>query len=203
MKRTSLHLDNLDLKALERLARIETQRSGSRVSASQIVRRLIRKFLHNLPPSVFAQDQVFNKWPDEGILEAVIVRDEDGQSGIGAEKLSLSTGGRRKKCLGRVRTRCSRLRFPTSLGRIEKQAREKLSWKERLTHKRRDGSLVTVHSRWNIQRNPKDKSLTVVEVNAHRRGSGSETMRCLENRITGEEADSCSTQRLVLEICTA
>ena len=55
MKRTSLHLDDRDLKALERLAKIETQRTGSRVSASQIVRRLIREFLHNQPSFSFAR----------------------------------------------------------------------------------------------------------------------------------------------------
>ena len=47
MKRTSLHLDDKDLKALERLAKLETQRTGSRVSASAIVRRLVREFLHS------------------------------------------------------------------------------------------------------------------------------------------------------------
>ena len=47
MKRTSLHLDDKDLKALERLAKEETQRTGSRVSASTIVRRLIRSYLRN------------------------------------------------------------------------------------------------------------------------------------------------------------
>jgi len=45
MKRTSLHLEDRDLKALERIAKEETKRTGSRVSASAIVRRLIREFL--------------------------------------------------------------------------------------------------------------------------------------------------------------
>jgi len=45
MKRTSLIMDDRDLKALEHLAKQEAQRTGSRVSASQIVRRLIREFL--------------------------------------------------------------------------------------------------------------------------------------------------------------
>ena len=47
MRRTSLHLDDKDLKALDRLAEQETRRVGSRVSASQIVRRLIREFLRS------------------------------------------------------------------------------------------------------------------------------------------------------------
>ncbi len=47
MKRTSLVLDDQDLKALERLAKVETERAGSRISASAIVRRLVREFLHS------------------------------------------------------------------------------------------------------------------------------------------------------------
>ncbi len=45
MKRTSLHLDEQDLRFLERLAKQETKEAGSYVSASMIVRRLIRQYL--------------------------------------------------------------------------------------------------------------------------------------------------------------
>ena len=51
MKRTSLHLDDQDLKALERLAKAESKRTGSRVSASTIVRRLIREYLRTAKKS--------------------------------------------------------------------------------------------------------------------------------------------------------
>ena len=47
LRRTSLHLDEKDLRTLERIAKEETQRTGSRSSASQIVRRLVREFLHS------------------------------------------------------------------------------------------------------------------------------------------------------------
>lgn len=47
MKRTSLHLDDRDLRALERIAKEETEAMGTRVSASTIVRRLIRKYLRS------------------------------------------------------------------------------------------------------------------------------------------------------------
>src|SRR4030095_8822194 len=66
MQRTSLHLDDRHLKGLEALAKVLTQRTGSRVSASQIVGRLIREFLHN--------QSSFN----DRTLEAIIVRDQDG-----------------------------------------------------------------------------------------------------------------------------
>ena len=165
MKRTSLHLDDLDLKALERLATIEKQRTGSRVSPSQIVRRLIREFLHNLPSFGFVQDHVFNKRPDDRTLEAMIVRDEDGTIRYWSKEAELIYGWKPQEVIGARTHTLFKTKFPTSLARIEKQAREKLSWKGKLIHRRRDGSLIAVNSRWNIQRNPINKSLTVIEVN--------------------------------------
>jgi len=47
LKGTTLRLDVRDLKLLEGLAKVETQQTGSRVSASAIVRRLIRQFLRS------------------------------------------------------------------------------------------------------------------------------------------------------------
>lgn len=47
LKGTTLRLDARDLKALDRIALAETHRTGSRVSASAIVRRLIREFLQS------------------------------------------------------------------------------------------------------------------------------------------------------------
>ena len=47
MKRTSLIMDDKDLRALERIATVETHRTGSRVSASAFVRRLVREFLQS------------------------------------------------------------------------------------------------------------------------------------------------------------
>jgi PAS domain S-box-containing protein len=175
MKRTSLHLDDLDLKALERLGKIETQRTGSRVSASQIVRRLIRAFLHNQPWFGFAQGRermresgearAFNKRPHDRTLEAMIVRDEDGTIRYWSREAQLIYGWTPQEVLGTRTHTLFKTRFPASLSRIEKEARKKLSWKGRLIHRRRDGSLVAVNSRWNIQRNPQKKTFTVIEVN--------------------------------------
>ena len=166
MKRTSLHLDDLDLKAVERLATIETQRIGSRVSASQIVRRLIREFLQGQPSFGFAQERAFNKRPDDTTLEAMIVRDEDGTIRYWSKEAQRIYGWTPQEVLGARTHNLFKTKFPTSLTRIEKEARERLSWKGELIHRRRDGSLVTVNSRWNIQRNPQSKLLTVIEVNA-------------------------------------
>ena len=166
MKRTSLHLDDMDLKALERLAEVETQHTGSRVSASQIVRRLIREFLHNLPSFGFAQNYALKQRPNDRTLEAVIVRDEDGTIRYWSKEAQLIYGWTPQEVLGTRTHTLFKTKFPTSLTRIEKQARKQLSWKGQLIHRRRDGSLVTVNSCWKIQRNPQNKLLTVIEVNA-------------------------------------
>jgi PAS domain S-box-containing protein len=154
MKRTSLHLDFRHLKALERLAKAETQRTGSRVSASQIVRRLIREFLH---------DQL--SFPDRA-REAIIVRDQDGTIRYWSREAELIYGWTSQEVLGTRTHNLFKTKFPASLATIEKEVRNKLSWKGQLIHRRRDGSLVTVNSRWDIQQNPENKSLTVIEVNA-------------------------------------
>jgi PAS domain S-box-containing protein len=154
MKRTSLHLDNRDLTALDRLAKAETHRTGSRVSASQIVRQLIREFLHNQPSF------------DYRTLEAVIVRDQDGTIRYWSREAELIYGWAPQEVIGTRTHTLFKTRFPTSLAKIEKETRDKFSWKGQLIHTRRDGSLVTVNSCWNIQQNPQNKSLTVIEVNA-------------------------------------
>ena len=154
MKRTSLHLDNRDLRTLHRLAKAETQRTGSRVSASQIVRRLIREFLYNQPSF------------DNRTLEAIIVRDQDGTIRYWSREAELIYGWTPQEVIGTCTHNLFKTKFPTSLAKIEKETREKFLWNGQLIHTRRDGSLVTVNSRWNIQRNPQNKSLTVIEVNA-------------------------------------
>jgi PAS domain S-box-containing protein len=164
MKRTSLHLDDQDLKALDRLAKVETQRTGSRISASQIVRLLIRQFLHCQPSFGFAQDHANDKQP----LEAMIVRDEDGTIRYWSREAQLIYGWTPQEVLGARTHNLFKTKFPAPLTRIEKQTREQLSWKGQLIHRRRDGSLVTVNSRWNVQRNPQNRSLTIIEVNAER-----------------------------------
>jgi PAS domain S-box-containing protein len=159
MKRTSLHLDDRDLKALERLSRAETQRTGSRVSASQIVRRLIREFL---------QDHLSLH---QGTPEAIIVRDQDGTIRYWSREAELIYGWTAREVLGTRTHTLFKTKFPASLTAIEREARDKLSWKGQLIHNRRDGSIVTVDSRWQIQQNPQNKSLTVIEINSKRTDS--------------------------------
>jgi PAS domain-containing protein len=126
-----LHLDNRDLTALDRLAKAETQRTGSRVSASQIVRRLIRQFLHNQPSF------------DNRTLKAIIVRDQDGTIKYWSREAELIYGWTPQEVLGMRTHSLFKTRFPTSLANIEKETREKFSWKGQLIH-----SVVT--ARWSL-----------------------------------------------------
>jgi hypothetical protein len=48
LKRTAIHLDAADMKVLDRLAKQETAKTGSRVTASTIVRRLIREHVRRV-----------------------------------------------------------------------------------------------------------------------------------------------------------
>lgn len=58
-------------------------------------------------------------------------------------------------------------KFPIPLEVIEEELRVKGHWDGELIHQRRDGSMVTVASHWDLQRNPysEDRSVTVVEIN--------------------------------------
>jgi PAS domain S-box-containing protein len=166
MQRTSLHLDDVDLRALERLAKREMQRTGSRVSASQIVRRLIREFLEEQRSLGFPHGPASKKWVDDRKLEAMIVRDEDGTIRYWSREAQLVYGWTPQEALGARTHNLFKTKFPMSLPKIEKETRESLSWEGQLIHRRRDGSLVTVNSRWTIQRNPQNNSLTIIELNA-------------------------------------
>ena len=45
IKRTSIHLDPQDMKALSKIAQRETKQTGIHVTAAGIVRRLIKRYL--------------------------------------------------------------------------------------------------------------------------------------------------------------
>jgi hypothetical protein len=48
LKRTAIHLDAADMKVLDRLAKQETAKTGSTVTASMLVRRLIREHVRQV-----------------------------------------------------------------------------------------------------------------------------------------------------------
>jgi PAS domain S-box-containing protein len=95
----------------------------------------------------------------------MIVRDQDGTIRYWSKEAELIYGWTSQEALGTCTHNLFKTKFPASLAVIEKEAREKTSWRGRLIHRRRDGSLVTVNSHWKVQHNPENQSLTVVETN--------------------------------------
>ncbi|MGZ8385660.1 MAG: PAS domain S-box protein, partial [Nitrospira sp.] len=57
--------------------------------------------------------------------------------------------------------------FPVPLDVIEKELRTRGRWEGQLVHVRRDGSRVTVASRWDLEQKPysQDRASTVIETN--------------------------------------
>jgi hypothetical protein len=49
LRRTSLHFDPKDMKALAKLARAETVHTGTRVTVAMLVRRIVKAYLRELP----------------------------------------------------------------------------------------------------------------------------------------------------------
>jgi PAS domain S-box-containing protein len=85
-------------------------------------------------------------------FDAVIVRnlrDEITYWNHGAEELY---GWRAEEVLGKMLHELLQTVYPTALEEIDAETREQGSWEGELTHSRRDGSVVTVSSRWVLRR---------------------------------------------------
>ncbi len=96
---------------------------------------------------------------------ALMVRGPDGTIRYwskGAERLY---GWTREESLGDSSHRLLKTSFPKPLRSIEAELLKTGHWKGTLVHQRRDGSQVTVASRWEVQRYGKDRSTTAVEIN--------------------------------------
>lgn len=99
-------------------------------------------------------------------MEAMIVRDTDGTIRYWSKEAEIIYGWKPEEVIGRCTHTLFSTIFPSPLATIEKEVLEKTFWQGQLVHRRQDGSLVAVNSRWNIQRNPQNKSLSVIEINA-------------------------------------
>jgi PAS domain S-box-containing protein len=97
--------------------------------------------------------------------DAVIVRnlrDEITYWNHGAEELY---GWRAEEILGKVTHELLRTVFPEELIEIEVETRERGSWEGELMHRRRDGSVVTVSSRWVLRRDAEGNPNGILESN--------------------------------------
>jgi len=76
-------------------------------------------------------------------------------------------GWDKKSALGKVSHQLLHTVFPVSLEQIEAALLARGFWEGRLIHERRDGTKVTVFSRWELQQDiaAKDQSITIVEIN--------------------------------------
>jgi|HubBroStandDraft_6_1064221.scaffolds.fasta_scaffold17589_3 PAS domain S-box-containing protein len=100
--------------------------------------------------------------------DAVIVRNlrnEITYWNHGAEELY---GWRAEEILGKVTHELFQTVFPKDLPEIEAETLEKGSWEGELTHRRRDGSVVTVSSRRVLRRDAKGEPSGILESNRDR-----------------------------------
>lgn len=137
-----------------------------------------------LPGSVLVADRTFgllmgtaaepppvvqDKSKEDGILSsnALIVRNLDGTIRYWSDGAKKLYGWEPQDALGRTSHQLLKTVFPIPLEVIEEVVRLKGHWEGPLIHERRDGSKVTVVSRWDIQQNPhsQDQSATVIEIN--------------------------------------
>ena len=107
---------------------------------------------------------VDQRHPDQA-LEAMIVRDSDGTIRYWSAEAENMYGWKAEDVLGKCTHNVFDTKFPAPLASIEKETKEKSSWDGKLIHMRRDGSLITVYSRWNLQQNPHTQTISVIESN--------------------------------------
>lgn len=98
---------------------------------------------------------------------AMIVRNKDGTIRYWSDSASELYGWDKKSALGKVSHQLLHTVFPVSLEQIERELLARGFWEGHLIHERRDGSKVTVFSRWELQQDvgAKDQSITIVEIN--------------------------------------
>ena len=97
--------------------------------------------------------------------DALMVRAPDGTIRFWNKGAQQLYGWVPQEALGVRSHRLLKTIFPKPLQSIEKDLVEKGHWEGQLVHKCRDGSEVIVASRWELQRNPKDLSGVVIEIN--------------------------------------
>ena len=105
----------------------------------------------------------------EGFLDhahdAIIVSDLDGTVlfwGHGAEKMY---GWRKDEALGKITHTLVRTEFPVPLEAIMAEVISKRWWEGELIQARRDGSRLTMESRWALQSDEKDRPVKIMQIN--------------------------------------
>lgn len=97
--------------------------------------------------------------------DAMMVRDGDGTIRYWNKAAQDLYGWTPQEALGKRSHSLLKTHFPTPLTTIENEVASNKHWKGKLVHTRRDGSKIIVSSRWDLQQNPMDLSMTIVEMN--------------------------------------
>ncbi len=138
---------------------------GHRVVAEALASALM------VEPKIFAGQSRFaaDKQKKDGILStgAMMVRNLDGTIRYWSDGATKLYGWESQDALGSRSHHLLKTVFPTPLVAIEEELRAKGYWEGKLVHERRDGSKVTVLSRWDLQENTRsqERSARVIEIN--------------------------------------
>lgn len=99
--------------------------------------------------------------------DALMVRNLDGTIRYWSEGAKKLYGWEPHDALGTTSHQLLKTVFPVPLEVIEEELRTKGRWEGQLVHVRRDGSRVTVASRWSLEQKPysQDRTDTVIETN--------------------------------------
>jgi PAS domain S-box-containing protein len=118
--------------------------------------------------------------------ESVMTRTIEGMINFwnrGAEALY---GWRKEEAVGKVSHDLLQTQFPKPLEEIESELLRNGRWEGKLVHTTRDGSRVTVQSRWSLDTGSKPE--LIVEINAHspgdEKGSGRQSMAVVFANLT-------------------
>ncbi len=119
------------------------------------------------PPSVAPDIPKPDNLLATSAMSAMMVRNVDGTIRYWSDGAKKLYGWEPQDALGRTSHQLLKTVFPIPLEVIEEVVRLKGHWEGPLIHERRDGSKVTVVSRWDLQQNPhsQDQSATVIEIN--------------------------------------
>jgi two-component system sensor kinase FixL len=97
--------------------------------------------------------------------DTIIVRDMDDVITFWNRGAEERYGWTRQEAIGQVSHSINKTSFPAPLPEIKAELTHTGRWEGELLHTRRDGSVVTVASRWALQRDEQGKPVAVLETN--------------------------------------
>jgi PAS domain S-box-containing protein len=124
--------------------------------------------------------------------DAILVRNLEGKIlywNRGAERMY---GLKKEEARGKISRSLLQTGFPRPLAEIEKELLERGYWEGELLHRRRDGAVLTVSSRWSLRTDVRGNPLSFLEIN-----------RDITERVRALEALKASEERLQMAVESA